>query len=429
MATVTLVPPRARGELTLPAIHVVLDAGHPRPGARHLLRDVERVVIGRGAEPPRRAGTTLYLELPDRHLSGEHCAIERGLGGWTIRDLGSKNGLSVEGERTAHRVLDDGDWIELGETLLRFRVVQVERFAPDDAIAEPGGSLVPGVEVALRRLADAAASNVPVLLLGPSGVGKHDAARLVHARSGRRGRFIVVRCAGLGDQLASATLFGDSDGPGAFAAAHGGTLLLDDVADLPLATQGALLRVLQEREVVPVGSTRAQAIDVRVVAATLRDLEREVEAARFRVDLYAQLAGLRVALPPLRERLEDLGTLVASALARHSPDRLLGLQPSAAWALCRHRWPRNLRELDHAIAAAVAVTHDDRLGGELVEQIGTSLAPSAAELVAARRDELVALLREHHGNLAAVARALATSRAQVHRLLRRFELDPDAYRR
>src|SRR5438067_3821074 len=143
------------------------------------------------------------------------------------------------------------------------------------------------------------------------------------------------------------------------------------------------------REVVPVGETRAQPIDVRFVAAPLRDLSREVEAGRFRVDLYARLAGLRVMLPPLRDRLEDLGALVAAALERHgAPDRELA--PGAAWALCRHPWPLNIRELDQAIAAGVAMAHGDRIELDL----GT---PAVA--APARRDELVALLNAHHGNL------------------------------
>jgi transcriptional regulator of acetoin/glycerol metabolism len=433
MATVTLVPTRARGEAAVAALYVVLEAAQPRPGARHLLGDVDRVVIGRGEAGARRVrtptGATLELALPDRHLSSAHAELVHGLAGWMIRDLGSKNGVAVDGERVAERVLDDGDWIEVGETILRYRVGELAPATADDVVCAPDGSLVPAVENATRRLADAATSAVPVLLLGPSGAGKHAAAQLVHACSGRPGRFVAVECAGLDEARAAALLFGDGDGAGgAIAAADHGTLLLADIADLPLAVQAPLLRVLQDREVVAVGATAARRVDVRVVAASRHDLEREVEGGRFRVDLYAQLAGLHVALPALRDRLEDLGTLVAAALARHAPDRALGLTAAAARALCEHRWPRNLQELDLAIAAAVAVGHGDRLGDELAEQIGGART-SPAELAAARRAELVARLREHRGNIAAVARSLATSRAQVHRLLRRFELDVETYRR
>jgi DNA-binding NtrC family response regulator len=440
--TLTLVPERARdGQIACAALFVVLDAGRPRAGTRHLLRGVERALIGRGSAPARRESTNLRIDLPDPHLSVEHAAIERALGGWTLRDLGSKNGVIVNGERVSQRVLADNDWIEVGETFLRFRTLKVSTTTPDDVSGVDVPSLVPGVETALRRLIDVAPSMVPVLLLGESGVGKELAARMVHVHSLRPGGFVAVNCAGLVETLAAATLFGHSRGaytgatddrPGAIRSSDRGTLLLDEVGDLPLATQGTLLRVLQEREVVPVGETRPIAIDVRFVAATLKDLEREVEAGRFRVDLYARLAGLRVTLPPLRDRLEDLGTLVAASFTRLRGNRPingheLGLSSAAAWALCRHRWPLNIRELDQAIAAASAVTQDGRIDlHQLPEQVA-GRAPAAA-VEAARRDELLALLRDHRGNLAAVARALNTSRAQIHRLLRRYSIDLDSYR-
>src|SRR3569623_1172115 len=353
--------------MSVAALFVVLDAGRPRASTRHLLRGVERAVLGRSGEAnAKRESATLRLGLPDPHLSVEHAVVERSLGGWQVRDLGSKNGLSVNGERLAHKVLEDGDWIEIGETFLRFRTLKVS----------------------------------------PS-------------------------------TLAAATLFGhrrgaytgaSDDRPGAIRTAHRGTLLRDEIADLPLATQGTLLRVLQEREVVPVGETAPVPLAVRFIAATHKDLEREVEAGRFRVDLYARLAGLRATLPPLRHRIVDHGTLVAAALARHAPSAHLGLSPAAAWAMCRDRWPLNIRALDQALAAASAVAPGARLTlAHLPEQVA-SRAPAAAVEVA-RREELIQLLRTHRGNLAAVARALDTSRAQIHRLLRRFDLDPDAYRR
>ena len=435
--TLTLVPERARdAQVSVAALFVVLDAGRPRPGTRHLMRGVERAIVGRGPKPNAvRERSTLRIDLPDPHLSVEHAVIERALGGWTLRDLGSKNGVIVNGERTTQRALADGDWVEVGETFLRFRTLRVAATSADDVVGGELPSLAPSVEQALRRLSDVAQSMVPVLLLGESGAGKEVAARMVHAASARTGQFVAVNCAGLVESLAASTLFGHTRGaytgaiddrPGAIRASHKGTLLLDEVGDLPLATQGTLLRVLQEREVVPVGETRPVAVDVRFVAATLRDLEREVEAGRFRVDLYARLAGLRVTLPPLRDRLEDLGALVAASLARHGRPTV-GLSSAAAWALCRHRWPLNIRELDQAIAAAVAVVPGERIDLQQLPEQVAGRAPAAA-VEAAKRDELLALLRDHRGNLAAVARALSTSRAQVHRLLRRYTIDLESFR-
>jgi DNA-binding NtrC family response regulator len=435
--TLTLVPERARdAQVSVAALFVVLDAGRPRAGSRHLMRGVERAVVGRG--PRQRAireHGTLRIELPDPHLSVEHAVIERALGGWTMRDLNSKNGVIVNGERSTQRALADGDWIEVGETFLRFRTLRLSSASADDLGGGDTPSLAPVVEQAMRRLIDVAPSMVPVLLLGESGAGKELAARMVHTHSGRSGGFVAVNCAGLVESLAAATLFGHcrgaftgaiDDRPGAIRASHKGTLLLDEIGDLPLATQGTLLRVLQEREVVPVGETRPVPVDVRFVAATLKDLEREVEAGRFRVDLYARLAGLRVTLPPLRDRLEDLGGLVATSLARHGRPAL-GLSSAAAWALCRHRWPLNIRELDQAIGAAVAVAQGERIDLQQLPEQVAGRAPAAA-IEAARRDELLALLRDHRGNLAAVARALNTSRAQIHRLLRRYSIDLESFR-
>jgi DNA-binding NtrC family response regulator len=438
MDTLTLQPERERdGTVTVAALFVVIDAGRPRASTRHLLRGVGRVVIGRGREyAARRERDELVLELPDPHLSLQHAAVVREVGGWVLRDLGSKNGVKLGGERVAERQIESGDWIELGETFLRFRMLKVPAAAADDLVGAERGSVVPVVEHSLGRLVEVAPSAVSVLLLGESGAGKEVAARLVHERSGRPGQFVAVNCAGIVDTLAAATLFGHrrgaytgaiDDRPGAIRASHHGTLLLDEVADLPAATQGVLLRVLQEREVVPVGDTVPVPVDVRFIAATLRDLARDVDAGRFRVDLYARLAGLRITLPPLRERIEDLGTLITSFLARHAPGRELGLSPAAASTLCRHRWPLNVRELDQAIAAAVAVARTDRIGVEDLPDHIRELA-RAAMPASTRREELLALLRDYRGNLAAVARALNTSRAQVHRLLRRFKLDPHEYR-
>ena len=435
--TLTLTPERGRDDhVSVPALFVVLDAGRPRPSTRHLLRGVERAILGRASEPSAsRDASVLRLGLPDPHLSVDHAVVERALGGWHVRDLGSKNGLSVNGERLPHKVLEDGDWIEIGETFLRFRTVRVAATTADDIAG--GDSVVPSVEQALRRLSDIAQSTVSVVLLGESGVGKEVAARQLHELSGRTGPFTAVNCAGLVETLAAATLFGHrrgaytgaiDDRPGAIRTARAGTLLLDEIADLPLATQGTLLRVLQEREVVPLGESNPVPVDVRVIAATHKDLEREVEGGRFRVDLYARLAGLRVTIPPLRQRLEDLGTLVTAALARHAPGKGVGISSAAAWAMCRDRWPLNVRELDQAIAAAAAVATGPRITLDHLPEQLASRAPAAAVEVA-RREELVSLLRTHRGNLAAVARALDTSRAQIHRLLRRFDLVADAYRR
>ena len=428
------------------ALFVVLDPGQPRrSGSRHLLRDVDRVVLGRGpertAERGRRDGQrTLRITLPDPRVSTDHAALERVLGSWHIVDLGSKNGIVIAGARVARHQLADGDWIELGRTLLRFR--DGLAVAPGAALDRDGrdldsalGSLVPAVEQVASTLTEIAPTAVAVLLDGETGTGKEVAARILHARSGRSGGFVAVNCSALPEGLVASSLFGHrrgafsgavDDRPGLVRAADRGTLFLDEIGDLPLASQGALLRVLQEREVVPVGDASAIPVDVRVVAATLRDLDADVAAGRFRIDLLARLTGLRLTLPPLRERMEDLGVLLADLLARHAPGRTVELTRPAAAALWQHRWPRNVRELEQALVAGLA-----QAGGEAIDlpHLPDALRPGAAPAPIAigtggdPRAQLAALLREHQGNLAAVARALGTSRTQVHRLLRRYALD------
>jgi len=439
--TQTNQPTRSRdGRERSAALFVVLDAAAPGPGARHLLRGVDRVVIGRGSErAARRARGVLRVDLADPRVSREHVAIQRVLGDWVVCDLGSKNGVFVDGTRVQRHPIADDAWLEVGQTILRARVLDLDDDAVDDLAGDRAPSLVPAVASTFRRLADAAPSAVSILLQGESGVGKEIAARMIHERSGRSGPFVAVNCAGIVESLAGSMLFGHRRGAftgavddqlGAIRAASGGTLLLDEVADLPPATQGALLRVLQEREVVPIGETRPIRVDVRVLAATLRDLDREVDAGRFRIDLLARLAGLRVVLPPLRERIEDLGALVAASLARHAPGRALHFTMPAARALCRAPWPLNIRELDQAIAAAAALSPGAAIDLEHLPETVTVPVPRPAPEPPAeeKRDSLIASLRHHGGNLAAVARELGTSRAQVHRLLHRFHLDPAAYR-
>ena len=403
------------------------------PGARVFLRDLERVVIGRGpARGTRPLGEgALRIDLPDVRVSVDHAHLHRVLGKWTIEDAGSKNGLFVDGQRVERSPLTDGDWIEIGHTFLRFR----DSIAAGDAgAADDARTMLPAVQIELDKVRLVAAKNVPVLLRGETGSGKEIVARQLHALSHRAGPFVAVNCGAIPANLVEATLFGHRKGafsgavedrPGIVMSADGGTLLLDEVGDLPLEQQTALLRVLQEKEVVPVGESRPRKVDVRFVAATHHDLDALVKRERFRSDLLARLAGVRVTVPPLRERLEDLGILVASILDAAGA-RGCTLARDAAWAMCCHAWPFNVRELEQALHAALAVAPSRKI--ELAHLPDALRAPVPADRDQVRRDELIACLQEHRGNLAAVARALGTSRTQVHRLLERFRIDAGAYR-
>jgi DNA-binding NtrC family response regulator len=234
-----------------------------------------------------------------------------------------------------------------------------------------------------RTVERVAASRANVLITGESGTGKELVARAVHELGPRReAPFVVVNCAAIPETLIESELFGHEKGAftdarerriGRFEAAHGGTLFLDEIGELPLAVQAKLLRALQDRSIDRVGSTQAIPVDVRVVCATNRDLEREVASGRFRSDLYYRIHVVPIALPPLRERREDIRLLAESFLARVRAEADRGparIEPAALAALERHAWPGNVRELENAIERAVALADGEALElGDLPEEI------------------------------------------------------------
>jgi len=246
---------------------------------------------------------------------------------------------------------------------------------PKHSIASFIGSSAAAVEVK-RQARRVAQTDSTVLLLGETGTGKELLAHGIHAASARAGKpFVAVNIAAVPESLLEAEFFGVAPGAytgadrkgreGKFMAAHGGTLLLDEIGDMPLALQSKLLRVLQEQEVEPLGSNRVQRIDVRVIAATSRDLPAMVADGSFRADLYYRLNVLPIRLPPLRERLDDLEALVetlAEDISRRSGLPHKSLRPDALDLLARHRWPGNIRELRNVLEQATLMTDDPNLG-------------------------------------------------------------------
>jgi DNA-binding NtrC family response regulator len=449
-----------------PVLHVLLHAW--RPGlvtSRHRLDDVDVVELGRGEAGVERlvdgGRRRLRVRVADPRMSSEHGRLERRADGWLLDDPRSKNGAVVAGRPTRGARVRPGEVFELGHTLFLLADEPIDD-GPldrrsdelDDAV---GGqpTFDPALQRELAVLARVATSAVPVLITGETGTGKELCARRLHAASGRSGPLIAVNCGGLAPQLIEAELFGHrkgafsgalADRPGYLREAAGGTLFLDAIGDLPAAGQAALLRALQEHAVVPVGDARPIAIELRVCAATHRDLPAMVRAGAFREDLYARLLGVTVRLPPLRERRGDLGLLIARLLARTPGGAAASLTPVAAYALCTHDWPLNVRELERALAAAVAraggapIDVDDLppgLGhGPGVDDAARSPVAPAAMTVAdddatdpALRAKLLAGLARHDGNVAALARELGKHREQVHRLLRRLGIDLAAFKR
>jgi sigma-54 dependent transcriptional regulator, acetoin dehydrogenase operon transcriptional activator AcoR len=461
--TNTREPPPPRPDRAAPAsalLILVLECDRPlAPSSRHALAGLDEVAVGRGPRRALRTGARLELGVPDGWMSNGHARFSCQLGRWVVEDLGSKNGVLVNGRPTELSVLDDGDLVELGHTLFLYREVaaQADALAGDlnaDEMspASPGlATFVTPLARAFADLARVAAAGIPVVIQGKSGTGKELVAQAVHALSGRAGPFVAVNCGALAPTLVESELFGyrkgafsgaTEDRPGLVRSAHGGTLFLDEVADLPAGNQAALLRVLQEREVTPVGAVRAIPVDLQLVAATQVELAELARSGEFREDLLARLSGFTIHMPPLAERREDLGILIGSLLRRVAPAAIdkLRFDGEAARALLHHDWPLNVRELERCLALAVALS-----AGELVrlehlppalrgEQPASTAAPAPAgpplgDEDRRRRDDLVVLLREHGGNLSAVARASGKRRVQIQRWVKRYRLDPASFRR
>jgi transcriptional regulator with AAA-type ATPase domain len=441
------------GERTpVPRLIAAFDCKRPLvPGVRLSLRGVDQVSIGRGCEREwSRSGRQLTLALPDEEVSRLHARLVSEEDGWTLHDVGSKNGTRVNGARTGRRTLVDGDIIEIGCSVLvyRDRAGMIRDPGDRDLAAEQGvpevfRTLCLQLEHAAFELGLIAPTAVPVLIAGETGTGKELVAHAIHGLSGRGGAFVPVNCGALPRSLVESELFGyrrgafsgaREDHVGLARRADGGTLFLDEVAELPEESQVALLRLLQQGEVRPVGSSDFSRVNVRVVAATHQDVAARVEDGRFRRDLYGRLAGYEMALPPLRERPEDIGSLIAVLLGRLqvAGANQLRVDPSAAFALFAHSYPMNVRELEQALAAAVALaphgdialTHLPRAIQAHVRSPLEALPPEDAAL----RAELIELLRQNRGNVSATARVFERDPVQIRRWCRRFGIDPAEFR-
>ncbi len=444
-------------------LFLVLEAERPRAGgARYGLAGTGEVLLGRG--PARTLGresdgghTRLRLSLPASRVSGLHARLRNHGGHWTVQDLGSTNGTFLNGVRVTEATLKDRDLLEIGQVSLVFReALPTPVGAESELELGPATSelqvrtLLPLEEDRLRVLHSIARTKLPVLLLGESGTGKEVLARTVHALSGRTGSLVAFNSGGLSQSLLESQLFGHTRGafsgatrdePGLVRAADGGTLFLDEIGDMPPAAQVALLRVLQESEVLPVGSARPSRVDVRVIAATHRPLHQLSASGAFRPDLLARLHGHVHALPPLRHRREDLGILLADLLGTADPEqRIQRLAPDAARCLLSHPWPLNVRELGHVLTRAAVLVDDGVLRARHLQtepfalelESASSAAPVSPPTLSASdqrlRSRLLELLSEKRGNVAEVARTMGKARMQVQRWLKRFAVDPAAYR-
>jgi DNA-binding NtrC family response regulator len=377
--------------------------------------------------------------LTDRTVSRFHCELSRADGGVRIRDLGSKNRTYVDGVQIYDGALRSGQTLQVGNTRIKVDLrdesvsvplSQVERFGSLVGRSKP-------MRAAFALLEQASRSDVTVLLLGETGTGKEGAAEAVHQQSVRGGGpFMVVDCGAVPAELLESELFGHEKGAftgaaerriGAFEAAHGGTLFLDEVGELRGDLQPKLLRAIEKREIKRVGSNTIIPIDVRLVAATHRDLRREVNEGAFRADLYYRLAVLEVRLPPLREHLEDIGLLVDELVRRMEPgDRAGRLGPSRLAELQAHTWPGNVRELRNYLERVLVWPTDEVPAPESPKEApGAALPNLGVSLKVAReqwnrsmeRQYLTKIMERAGGNVSAAARIADVDRMYFYRRL------------
>jgi transcriptional regulator with PAS, ATPase and Fis domain len=409
------------------------------------------VVVGRGED----CATILH----GAEISRNHAEFYRNGPLTILRDLGSRNGSFVNGQRVHEAPMGPNDVIRLGEW-----IGVVMEVSSTDPVALAFGTIAPGLYGGprLREAVDpalqVAKSDLAVVLEGETGTGKEVVARAIHAASGRQGRYLALNCAALPETLAEGELFGYRRGaftgaeranPGHFRAAHGGTLLLDEVCDLGLALQAKLLRVIEQREVLSLGESQPFAIDTRIVAAAQGALECAVAEKTFRADLFARLDGLTVRLPPLRERIEDVAYLFARLLHEGSGGRPPAVDPLLMEQLCLYDWPLNVRELA-TLVRRLLVLHGqcerlklDHLPARLRQNLrATDLGPAVREPSPADatpasdvdRDEfdyarLVNALRRHAGNMSRAAADTGMSRQRAYRLIQaKQDVDLDKMR-
>jgi transcriptional regulator with AAA-type ATPase domain len=393
----------------------------------------------RGARLQMGRNESCGIVLPGNGVSRNHAELYRQGPLYVLRDLGSTNGTWLGGRRVEHAPVAPGSVIRIGDWVGVFE----DRTESDEPFGELAAGLFGGSELAavMGPLRRGARGTLPVLLVGPTGVGKERLANAAHALSGRSGPFVAVNCASIPDHLAEAELFGYRRGAftgaersslGHFRSAHGGTLFLDEVPDLPLGLQAKLLRVLEDGQVLGLGEALPTQVDVRIVAASQSRLRDLVERGKLRQDLAARLSGIEIVLPPLRQRRADVAPLFCRFLHHHSGGMAPSVEARLIEALCLYDWPDNVRELELLARRLLAlhghepVLRRRHLPGELAglnqEAEGFERAATAPR---SRREHDVSRLKaeldRNGGNVKAASVALGISRQRVYRLMDALE--------
>jgi transcriptional regulator with GAF, ATPase, and Fis domain len=396
----------------------------------------EAVTVGKAP------GNDVVLEDP--FVSARHLRLERRGGRWHLRDLESTNGTVLAGVRVAQAELPAGAPVVLGEAEL-----VLEGEAPRRP--PPSFEGLVSSDPAMRQMFDlverVAASEAPVTVLGETGTGKELVARALHVRSERKDRpFIPVNCAAIAETLVESELFGHEKGAfsgaerlrkGAFEEADGGTLFLDEVGELHPELQAKLLRALEQGEVKRVGASRPITVNVRVVAATHRDLRAQVRARKFREDLYYRLSVVPVAIPPLRRRKGDVRALAEHFLAHMAPRGLpLTFTEEAIARLEAYDWPGNVRQLRNVVQRALLFRGEGLAipaSAVALEDARVAPAPSDDDVMFVRgltleeieREAIRLSLRRNRGKRAAVVKELAIAKSTVMKRIAQWGLQQE----
>jgi len=380
------------------------------------------------------------LVLTDPTVSRRHAEVEERSDGYVLRDHGSTNGTFLDGVRVREAYLAPGSVIRLGNTEMTFSPLEerIEILRSDsDSFGELTGSSASMREVygILERIAP---TDVTVLLEGETGTGKELAARAIHKYSHRAARpFVVVDCGAVAPNLIESELFGHEKGAftdavksrqGAFELADSGTIFLDEIGELSLDLQPKLLRALDQRETKRVGADKPVTVNVRVISATNRDLEKEVRAGRFREDLFYRLTVVRVALPPLRNRKEDIETLAGHLLAGISKEigrKIAGLSAEAAAALTAYTWPGNVRELRNVLGRAAALSDSGSVDSKDLflsqgKKTTTFDGLTGKTLEEIEKAAIAATLRSANGNKTEAAKMLGIAYSTLYEKMKKY---------
>ncbi|MCA9585253.1 MAG: sigma 54-interacting transcriptional regulator [Myxococcales bacterium] len=390
-------------------------------------------------------GESADLRLSDPAVSREHVRLALGPSGVRVRDEGSKNGTYLGGARVHDVTLTSDAALTLGATTVTVTLATDPlelKLSASDRFGDAIGTSTIMLHL-FARLEPAAASELTVLLEGESGVGKDVLARAIHAKSARRdGPFVVADCSAIPPHLVESELFGhergaftgaDKERRGVIEEANGGTLFLDEIGELPLDMQPKLLRVLEQREVRPVGSNAPRPVDVRVVAATNRRLAEAARTGEFRSDLFYRLAVVRVTVPPLRDRADDVLPIARAMLRAITKDPAADFPEDVASMLLAYRWPGNVRELRNVVERHALLGTDARGlfdaamepggggGGALEEDLAELTYHEARKRVLDRFDEryLPKVLARADGVMTRAAELAGVARPSFYRMIER----------